>query len=334
MLAEYLKLSPSTISFVLNDAPGRSIPEATRQRIREAAEKFNYQPSRIAQSLRGKGMQTIAILLPELGEGYHSQVLSGLGDELLQHNYFYFTVHHRHDQQLINSYPPMLQARGVEGILAIDTHLEAAPMPTVLIAGHTNLAGVPNIGLDHEAGAVQALQHLYDLGHRSIVYMHGQPFSADSDLRWNATMKVAADLGLEVRKELTIYLDKHSNSPEVSYPGIHSLLHHKHTFTAILCFNDVSAMGSIRALHEAGLNVPRDVSIVGFDDIQSAAYQVPSLTTIRQPLQEMGSVAARLLLRKLAGESLSDVVTLRPELIVRESTGPARTLRPDELRAI
>ncbi|MEO8737837.1 MAG: LacI family DNA-binding transcriptional regulator, partial [Edaphobacter sp.] len=96
MLAEHLGLSPSTISFVLNEAPGRSIPEATRQRVKEAAVKFNYQPSMIARTLQGKRMQSIGVMLPELGEGYHSQVLSGVGDLLMREGFFYFTVHHRH----------------------------------------------------------------------------------------------------------------------------------------------------------------------------------------------------------------------------------------------
>jgi hypothetical protein len=125
MLAEYVGLSSSTISFVLNNSPGRSIPEATRARIKEAAAKFNYQPSMIARTLQGKRMQTVGILLPELGEGYHSQVLSGVGDLLMQKNYFYFTVHHRHRKDLIAAYPDLLRSRGVDGILAIDTHLDA-----------------------------------------------------------------------------------------------------------------------------------------------------------------------------------------------------------------
>ena len=320
MLAEYLKLSPSTVSVVLNNTPGRSIPEATRARVRAAAEKFNYQPSLVARSLQGKRMQSIGILLPELGEGYHSQVLSGVGDELVRSNYFYFTVHHGHSDEMIAAYPSLLQARGVEGILAIDTHLASVSMPTVLVAGHTDLPGVPNIVLNHKRAAELAVLHLYELGHRRIVFMHGQPFSADSDLRWDATMQAAQALGLPVHEELKIYLAKHSNSPEISYPGIHDLLANQRDFTAVLCFNDVSAMGTIRALHEAGLRVPEDVSVIGFDDIQSASYQVPSLTTIRQPLREMGRLGAKMLLQKLHGESLPSQVVVDPELIVREST--------------
>src|SRR5271168_1602705 len=236
-LAEHLDLSPSTISFVLNNTPGRSIPEPTRERVRVAAAKFNYHPSMIARSLQGKRMQTVGILLPELGEGYHSQVLSGIGDLLMQEGYFYFTVHHRHKVDLIQTYPTLLQSRGVDGILAIDTHLtDPLPLPTVLVAGHTTLPHIPNVVLDHELAARLALGHLYELGHRKIVFVKGQSISTDTELRWNATMQAARELGLRVDRKLTIQLAKDSTSPEISYPGIHDLLEQRHKFTAILCF--------------------------------------------------------------------------------------------------
>jgi DNA-binding LacI/PurR family transcriptional regulator len=324
-LAAHLHLSPSTISFVLNDTPGRSIPEATRERVRAAAKEFNYKPNMIARSLLGKPMRSIGILLPVLGEGYHSQVLSGIGDLLMEEGYFYFTVHHRHKESLIKEYPALLQARGVDGILAIDTKLtNPLPLPAVLIAGHTTLADVTNVVLDHEHAARLALRHLHDLGHRKIVYMKGQSVSTDTELRWSATMKVARELGLAIDQHLTIELAKDSTSPEISYPGIHDLLESKQKFTAILCFNDISAMGSIRALHDYGFHVPGDVSIVGFDDIQSASYHVPSLTTIRQPLKLMGSTAAAALLRRLAHETLPTCIRIEPELVVRESSAPLR----------
>jgi LacI family transcriptional regulator len=325
MLAEYLGLSPSTVSFVLNNTPGRSIPESTRARVKAAAEKFNYRPSMIARTLQGKRMQTIGILLPELGEGYHSQVLSGVGDLLMGKDYFYFTVHHRHRKELVNAYPSLLRARGVDGIVAIDTHLdEPPPLPTVTVAGHNVLPGVSNVFLDEDHAARLSLAHLRELGHRKIAFMHGQPFSSDADTRWFASLNAARELGMELHEELMIYLSKDSHSPEISYPGIRKLIKSGRPFTAVLCFNDVAAMGTIRALHESGLRVPDDVSVLGFDDIQSAAYQVPSLTTIRQPLQKMGGTAAQLLLKKLSGEAIPDSVQVEPELIVRESTAPAR----------
>ena len=137
-------------------------------------------------------------------------------------------------------------------------------------------------------------------------------------------MQVARTLSLRVSPNLIIRLDKDMHSPELGYPGIHQLLLHRGDFTAVLCFNDVSAIGAIRALHDAGLSVPGDVSVVGFDDIQAASYIVPSLTTIRQPLHHMGSLAAGFLLKKLAHEKLPDTVKVDPELVIRESTAPAR----------
>ena len=323
MLAEHLDLSPATVSFVLNNAPGRSIPPATRERVKAAAKKFGYQPSLIARSLQGLKTQTIGILLPELGEGYHSLVLSGAAEVLMQEGYFFFTAHHRHRKDLVAEYPRLLEARGVDGILAIDTQLEGAlQSPTVSVAGHAQIPGVTNVILDHNRAAELALGHLYRLGHRRIAYMHGQPFSSDSQSRWQSILQVARTLSLEVPKDLTIQLDKDLNTPELGYPGIHQLLLRRRDFTAVLCFNDISAIGSIRALHDAGLKVPADVSVLGFDDIQAASYIVPSLTTIRQPLQHMGALAASSLLKKLAHEKLPDTIKIDPELIVRESTGP------------
>ena len=324
-LAEHLNLSPATISFVLNDSPGRSIPQSTRERVRAAATEFGYRPSMIARSLQGLKTQSIGILLPELGEGYHSQVLSGAAEVLMSEGYFFFTAHHRHRQDLVAEYPRLLQARGVDGILAIDTHLEAAlPAPSVTVAGHVAMPGITNVVLDHNAAAELALGHLYELGHRTIAYMHGQPVSSDSMTRWNSTLQVARSLSLDVQKELTVQLDQDLNTPELGYPHIQHLLTQRRDFTAILCFNDVSAIGSVRALHDAGLSVPADISVLGFDDIQAARYIIPSLTTIRQPLEEMGALAARCLLKKLNGEKQPETIKVKPELIVRESTTRVR----------
>jgi LacI family transcriptional regulator len=150
--------------------------------------------------------------------------------------------------------------------------------------------------------------------------MRGQPFSSDSQKRWQATVQVARALALAIPKDLTIPLDKDLNSPELRYPGVQQLLMRRRDFTAVLCFNDVSAIGAIRALHDAGLKVPSDVSVLGFDDIQAASYVIPSLTTIRQPLRLMGALAASTLLKKLTQQKLPGVIKVDPELVVREST--------------
>jgi DNA-binding LacI/PurR family transcriptional regulator len=330
MLAEYLDLSPATVSFVLNNAPNRSIPEVTRERVKEAARKFGYRPNLVARSLRGTNTCTIGVLLPVLGEGYHAQVLSGAGDVLMNEGYFFFTAHHRHRKDLVAEYPRLLHSRGVEGILAIDTRLEdTPPAPTVAVASHTVIPDVTNIVLDSYRAAELALGHLYRLGHRNIAFMRGQEFSSDSMARWRAILQVARALGVRVLPDLTIHLEKDMQSPELGYPGVQQLLMRRRDFTAIVCFNDISAIGCIRALHDAGLRVPADISVIGFDDIQAACYQIPSLTTIRQPLQTMGALAATTLLKKMAREPQPAVLHVEPELIIRESTGPARPVAAD-----
>ena len=328
MLAEYLDLSPATVSFVLNNAPNRSIPQVTRERVKAAAKKFGYRPNLIARSLQGKDTRTVGILLPEFGVGYHAQVLAGAGEVLMKEGYFVFTAHHRHRKDLVAEYPRLLQARGVEGILVIDTHLEEPPpAPTVSVAGHVALRGVTNIVLNHQRGAEMALGHLHKLGHRKIAFMRGQDFSSDSSARWRATLAVARALSIEVSPELTIRLDKDLQSPELGYPGVQQLLMRRKDFTAVVCFNDISAIGCVRALHDAGLSVPGDVSVMGFDDIQAAGYSVPSLTTIRQPMQHMGALAAELLLKKMAGKRQPETVRVDPELMERESTAKAAIRR-------
>lgn len=325
-LAQHLGLSPATISVVLNDVPGRSIPQATRDRIKAAAEKLNYQPSLLARSLRNRQTLTIGILVPELGEGYHTQVLSGIGDCLVQEGYFYFTAHHRHKKELVEQYSRLLTGRGAEALIVVDTALEHDfPVPVVAVAGHRHIPGVTNVILDHRRAAELALHHLYDLGHREIAFMRGQPFSSDSEDRWNSTVAVAEELGLEVRPQLVVQLDRDLTSPELGYPVVQQLLScHRH-FTALLSFNDMAAIGAIRALQDAGLRVPEDVSVVGFDDIKGAAFNNPSLTTIRQPLEEMGRTAARIALSRLQHKhEFADEIAIEPELVTRESTSSPR----------
>ncbi len=325
-LAAHLALNPATVSVVLNDVPGRSIPQVTRDRIKAAAKAMNYQPSLLARSLRNRRTLTIGILVPELGDGYHTEVMSGIGDELVNAGYFYFTAHHRHQKRLVEKYIQMFMGRGAQGIIAVDTLLEHhIPVPVVAVAGHRHIEGVTNIVLDHAHAAELALNHLFSLGHRNIAFMRGQPFSSDSDDRWNSLMAVAEKLGLEVNPELIVNLDRDMSSPELGYPVVQKLLACKQPFTALVAFNDISAIGSIRALEDLNLRVPRDVSVIGFDDIKAAAYTLPRLTTISQPLAELGRVATKNLLNRIHGtENESDEIKMEPRLVIRESTGPAK----------
>jgi LacI family transcriptional regulator, galactose operon repressor len=189
---------------------------------------------------------------------------------------------------------------------------------------------VTNIVLDHPRAASLALKHLSDLGHREIAFMKGSPLSSDSDDRWNAIREGAAKLGIRIRPELIVQLEGDDPTPNLGYPFAKQLLARNRTFTALFAYNDISAIGSICAFQEAGIRVPEDVSVVGFDDIQNAAFINPTLTTVRQPLIKMGELAARTLLDRIEGrEKYVPEITIQPEFVVRKSTAP-----PDRRREI
>jgi LacI family transcriptional regulator len=141
-------------------------------------------------------------------------------------------------------------------------------------------------------------------------------------------MGKARELKIALPPELSVQIQLRVSTPELGYGPAHELLSHGGEFTSIVCYNDEAAIGAIRACKDHGLRVPEDVSVVGFDDIRSAAFYNPSLTTIRQPLNQMGIVAARILLQRIRGqETVPDTVPIQPELVIRESTAPPHSRR-------
>ena len=322
-LAQYLKLSPAAVSMVLNSTPKAArFPEKTRKRILAAAAKFNYRPNFVARSLRKQQTFTIGVLVPEISEGYAALVLAGIEDYLLQAGYFYFVVSHRHKTHLLEQYPRLFMDRLVEGIIAVDTtELPFIPqVPTAVVSGHRRMPGITNVVLDHRRAALLALEHLLQLGHRRIAFIKGQPFSSDTETRWSSIRGAARKLGLQIDPDLVTQLQVDSPTPEPGYDVTKSLLAKHRHFTALFAFNDISAIGAIRALLDSGMKLPGDVSVIGFDDIQNAAFQNPRLTTIRQPLRRMGELAAETLLKRIRGTEYHKVIAVEPELIVREST--------------
>jgi LacI family transcriptional regulator len=327
VIADHLGLSAAAISRVLNGAPAaRSIPKATQERIFAAAKHFNYRPNVLARSLRRGHSMTIGVLVPEVSEGYATLVLSGLEQGLLQGGYFYFLISHHHRCDLIESSQTMLAERSVDGIVAIDTPLtKHLHLPTITVSCPNELEGVTNIVINHRRAAELALGHLAGLGHRRIAVIRGQSFSSDSEPRWQAIRHAAVRAKLKIEPKLVAQLEGDAPGHEPGYFAAQALLASDVPFTALFTFNDVSAIGAIRALHEAGLRVPQDVSVLGFDDVQSAAFQNPGLTTVRQPLRTMGMLAAESVMRQIAspGEhGRSKQVMVDPELVVRESTAP------------
>jgi DNA-binding LacI/PurR family transcriptional regulator len=337
MLAEHLELSQTTVSLVLNNSPSaKSIPQETRTRVIEAAERLNYRPNYFARSLRQSRSMSVGVLAPDLSEGYFTRVMNGVVEELSNAHYFYFTACHEWRSELIESYPRMLVERAVDGFLLLNTPADeiSVPVPVVAISAHGSTPNVTNIVLNHHSAVEQALVHLYGLGHRNIAFIRGPRAIPDSDYRWESIQIVARDMGLRIDPVHVTRIDAagwsmktghHPMAPEIGYKPMQALLEKSRAFTAIFCFNDIAAIGAIRALRDAGLSVPGDVSVVGFDDILSAAYATPSLTTVRQPLFDMGKRGAEILLDRIANhdKEYPAEIVMEPEFVVRESTGPA-----------
>lgn len=328
-LSRHLGLSAAAISRVLNRAPAaKSIPKATQDRIFAAAKQFHYRPNVLARSLRRGHSMTIGVLVPEVSEGYTTLVLAGLEQGLMQAGYFYFLISHHHRSEVIERSHTMFVERSVDGIIAIDTRLESksgVPMhlPMVTISCPHEQECVTNIVLNHRRAAELAFDHLTGLGHRKIAVIKGQTFSSDTEARWQAIRHAAQRAKVTLHPRLVTQLEGDGPGHDTGYFAAQQLLLSRMPFTALFAFNDVSAIGAIRALREAGLRVPQDVSVVGFDDVQSAAFQNPGLTTVRQPLRAMGTLAAETLVRQIArggGMAPSKQVTIDPELVVREST--------------
>jgi DNA-binding LacI/PurR family transcriptional regulator len=341
MLAEHLELSQTTVSLVLNNSPSaRSIPDDTRKRVMEAAERLNYRPNYFARSLRQSRSMSVGVLAPDLSEGYFTRVMSGVVQELTSAHYFFFTACHDWNRELIEKYPRMLVERAVDGFLLLNTpadHIEV-PVPVVAISAHSRIENVTNIVLDHHVAVQLAIKHLYELGHRRIAFIRGPRAIPDSEFRWEAIQLVARDMGLRIDPAHVIRIDAagwsmkaghHPMAPEIGFKPMQALLERSRDFTAVFCFNDIAAIGAIRALKDAGLSVPGDVSVVGFDDILSAAYSTPSLTTVRQPLLEMGKRGAQVLLERIAHREQEGPgeISMAPEFVVRESTGPVKTAK-------
>jgi DNA-binding LacI/PurR family transcriptional regulator len=336
-LAEYLDLSPATISIVLNNSPvAKSISPATRERVLDAAKKFEYRPNLHARMLRTRLTNTIGVIVPELSEGYFTGVMLGVEQYLLQEGFLYFTVSHLGRADLREEYQELLMNRRVDGFLLVNTELSVnVSLPVVGVSSHSKEPGISNILLDHNVAARKALHHLHELGHRKIAFMKGQRYSLDSEARWESILSIAKELEITIRPEHCIYLEKNLWSPELGYQPVRELLARTRDFTAMFCFNDTAAIGAIRAIHDAGLSCPRDISVIGFDDIMVGEYFNPRLTTVRQPLHKMGWTAAQMLIKRIQCPDLTypHEVWFEPELVVRESTASIQnTSQPSSRR--
>jgi LacI family transcriptional regulator len=232
----------------------------------------------------------------------------------------------------------MLLASPVEGLVIVANwlfvdidllaDLEKRNIPAAMIGRELKTGNVSSVMVDNEAGAHLAMEHLYSLGHRKIAFIRGPKMLGDSAPRWRGVRSFARSVGLEIDPALVVNLPDsldHNSGFECGFKLTEELLKQKKRFTAVLAFDDMTAFGTIRGLARAGLKVPDDCSVIGFDDVIPAGLSFPSLTTVRQPMEALGSAAVGIVMEGINAATEDREFAplhrkLAPELVVREST--------------
>ncbi len=331
--------SSTTVSIVLNNAPlARYIPAVTKKRIEQAAKKLGYRPNLFARSLRSKRSHTVGVMVFDMTDPYCTLVLRGIENTLYQSSYLPILTDVHNERSRFERYLEMLLDRRVEALILVANwlfvdidvlaDLEKSSIPTAMIGRELKTDSVSSVIVDNELGAHVALEHLYSLGHRKIAFIRGPRTLGDSAPRWKGIRSFAKSSGLELDSRLIVDLPESKDpisSFEAGYKLTEDLLKHKLPFTALLAFDDMTAFGAIRALSISGLRVPEHCSVIGFDDVAVSSLYTPSLTTVRQPMEVMGTTAVNIVLDGInAVQEKREISAVHskvaPELAVREST--------------
>lgn len=327
-LADHLGLSRTTVSMILNDvAEATRFPEETRKRVVESAKELGYRPNYFARSLGRKRNYLIGVIAPDFGDGYEAALLGGFERRLLDTGYTSLVSNHFWSPPLLERHIRTLCDRGVEGLLLIDsTPSESPGIPSVMICSSRTPIWSTRVSIDNSFGIQETIKHLASLGHKDFAFIKGYERSGDMEDRWNAVVATCRAHGIRIDPRLTVQLELlkpiGTRHPEEGRIAAQQLLARGVHFTALVAYNDISALGAMSALREAGRRIPEDISVMGFDDIEFAGIAYPPLTTIRQPLRHMGATAAEVLIHKIADNEAVEDISVRPELVVRSSTCP------------
>jgi len=331
--------SPATVSIVLNNAPlAQYIAPTTKKKIEEAARKLGYRPNAMARFLRSKRTHSVGVMLFDITDPFCTPILRGIENSLYQASYAPILADAHNQKNRFERALEMLLERHVEALIVVanwlfvDIHLLAdfnrRNIPVATIGWELPGDTISSVMVDNEAGGRLALEHLYKLGHRKIAFVRGPKMLIDSAPRWKGIQKFAHSVGYEIDSSLVMQLPD-SLDPNSGFEGgfrlTEELLQRKKKFTAVMAFDDLTAMGAVRALTKAGMKVPEHCSVAGFDDVALSAMSVPSLTTVRQPLETMGNLAVNVILEGITASQEKRDWTIShqrtsPELVIREST--------------
>ena len=322
-------VSRTTVSLVLNDAPGAAISDGTRARVREVAERLGYQPHHSARGLAGGKSHTLGLVLRQTPEqvatdAFLPQTLRGLVAAAHQSRYRVLVepIAPGHDR-----YIDLARSGRTDGLVVSgprvddddDLRLVTADGFPIVIQGSLPGSATPSIDIDNLASARLAVEHLVALGHRRIGCITNAPLAYTAARERAAGFRaVVSDAGLP--EPVGLVVEGAFDAPS-GRQAMEALLAGERP-TAVFVASDIVALGAIAAITDAGLRVPGDISVIGFDDVPLAAYFDPPLTTIRLPAFELGLATGRALLDRIAGREVPARTLLPTELVVRGSTGP------------
>jgi DNA-binding LacI/PurR family transcriptional regulator len=344
--------SVSTVSIVLSEAPlSQNVAAKTREQVRTMARKLGYHPDAFARSLRSRSSQTIGVLAFDLSDPFCIPVVRGIQAGLYPARYLPLLIDAQTQRRLFDSYVKMILERRAESLIVIASwvfdeanllaDLKKNHVPIVIIGRDLSERGINSVLVDNEAGGALAMRHLTELGHKRIAVIRGPEEMFDSEPRWAGIQRAAVSAGIKLHPKLVFQLPGLVDPASGFEGGIRlakEMLASERPFTAVVAFDDLTALGVVRGLTSAGARIPEDCSVVGFDGVLPAEVATPAITTIRQPLKEMGMQAAEWVMQAIAkrGRGMDEAPRLykaQPELVVRDSTSvPPQRRRIDHDR--
>ncbi|WP_448095772.1 LacI family DNA-binding transcriptional regulator [Luteibacter yeojuensis] len=327
-IASLAKVSPATVSRALSQPD--LVSEATRRRVQAAVAKLGFVPNAAAKSLRTRRTGKLLVTVPDVSNPFFAEIVKGVEEAAQPKGYAVLLGDTQQQPEREESYAQILRRQEADGLIVLGHRLpptarelvdelgDAAPV--VNGCEFTPDLGVPSVHIDNAAAAHVAMDHLYGLGHRRVGIVGGPESNPLHHQRLDGA-RAAAKLHRALR---SLSVERGDFSVESGHAAGRRLLALPQRPTAVFCFSDQMAMGVLAACREHGVNVPGDLSVVGFDDLRTTRYLAPALTTISQPMRSIGHETVRVLLGILAGKPHPDGVELPFELIVRESTAPPR----------
>jgi LacI family transcriptional regulator len=319
---------PSTVSYVVNNGP-RPVSVAARERVLEAIAELGYHPSDVARSLRTRRTLTIGLVIPDAANPFYGELARAVEEVSFEKGYTVILGHSSHLIEREMRYAQVLRSKQVDGAIF---HPSTADLTPIYFLGQAGVQvvvlerivpGYPCIVANDRQGGYLATRHLLDLGHRRIGCIVRAGDTTTSVERVDGYRSALKDAGVRLDERLVV---ASTFEYAAGAESARQLLRLRNRPTALVAHNDIMAIGAIKAFNEAGLQVPADISVVGFDDIALAGYVRPPLTTVSNPKLQMGRAAAELLLRLLSHETvdLENTEPLPVHLVVRESTAPPR----------